>query len=57
MTAQKTAARETRDTRDDFNGFIPFHASGMAETVFGLSLHLTVETRMTLSRRNRFESA
>ena len=45
------------DTRDDFNGFIPFHASGMAEIVFGVSLHLAVETRLTLTRRNRFESA
>ena len=25
------------DTRDDFNGFIPFRASGMAEILFGLS--------------------
>ena len=37
--------------------FFPFDASGIAETVFGLSVHLAVETRMTLTRRNRFESA
>ena len=49
--------RRNWDTRDDFNGFIPFRVSDMAEILFGLSLHLTVETRMKLTRRNRSESA
>ena len=30
------------DTREDFNGFIPFRASGMAEILFGLSFNLAV---------------
>ena len=45
------------NTRDDFNGFIPFRALGMTEILFGLSLHLTVETQMTVTHRNRFEPA
>ena len=39
--------------------FFPLRASGMVEKMFGLAFHLAVETwsRMTLTRRNRFESA
>ena len=49
--------RSNWDTRDDVIGFVPFHTLGMAEAVFGRLLHLAVETRMTLTRRNRLESA